>query len=204
MIKKLVWSLIRQIQRFYLGHLGENTKIFPGAKLYGKTNKISIGKNSVISSSSILNNSENKDSSINIGDDTLIASYTILATEGGFIKVGNHCSIQPFCTLYGHGGLTIGNYVRIAAHTTIVSANHIFADPHRLIHHQGLSKQGIIIEDDVWIGAGAKILDGCKIGKGSVIGAGTVVIKNVEPYSVVVGVPGKKIRVRGEQHQLSC
>ena len=204
MLKKLVWSSIRQIQKFYLGDLGENTKIFPGAKFYGKTKNISIGNNSVISSSSIINNSENKDSFIHIGDNTSIASYTILATEGGFIKIGNHCSVQPFCTLYGHGGLTIGDYVRIAAHTTIVSANHIFTDSQRPIHHQGLSKQGIIIEDDVWIGAGAKILDGCKIGKGSVIGAGTVLTKNVEPYSVVVGVPGKKIRVRGEQHQLSC
>ncbi|MFM6647643.1 MAG: DapH/DapD/GlmU-related protein [Microcystis panniformis] len=65
-----------------------------------------------------------------------------------------------------------------------------------LIRLQGETKQGIVIEDDVWIGCGCKILDGINIGKSSVIGAGSVLTKDVEPYSVVVGVPGKVIKKR--------
>ena len=67
-----------------------------------------------------------------------------------------------------------------------------------MIRSQQGTKKGIVIEDDVWIGSGCKILDGITIGKGSVIGAGTVCTKDVEPYSVIVGVPGKLLKRRGE------
>ena len=84
----------------------------------------------------------------------------------------------------------------IAAHTTVIPSNHIFASCDLPIREQGLTCKGIVIEDDVWIGTGVKILDGITIGKGSVIGAGTVLTKSIEPYSVVVGVPGRVIRMR--------
>jgi galactoside O-acetyltransferase len=85
----------------------------------------------------------------------------------------------------------------VAAFVAMFAANHDFNDPALPILEQGTStKGGIKIEDDVWIGTHAVILDGVIIGKGSVIGAGTVVTKNVLPYSVVTGVPGKMVRSR--------
>ncbi len=98
--------------------------------------------------------------------------------------------------VYGQGGVKIGNYVRITAHTIIVAPQHIFKRRDIPICEQGIESKGIIIEDDVWIGAHCTILDGVKIGKGAIIAAGAVVTKDVAPYSTVGGVPAKLIKVR--------
>jgi acetyltransferase-like isoleucine patch superfamily enzyme len=120
----------------------------------------------------------------------------MLSTSGGWIKIGNNCTVNSFAVLYGHGGLEIGNGVRISAHVVIVPMNHIYKNPAIPIWMQGETRKGIKIEDDVWIGAGAKVLDGVKIGKGSVIGAGAVVTEDIPSYSVAVGVPAKVIKKR--------
>lgn len=131
-----------------------------------------------------------------IGDHTVIHDFAHLYSGKKHIEIGRHCSINPFCVLDGHGGLVIGDHVRIANHVSIISSNHVYADPNKLIREQGLTKKGIVIEDDVWIGSGAKILDGVTIGRGAVIGAGSVVTKSVPAYAVCVGVPAKVIKSR--------
>ena len=100
---------------------------------------------------------------------------------------------------YPQAGVTIGNDVRIAAHCMMVSANHRFADPDMPIRKQGLDFGPITIEDDVWIGSRVNILAGVTVGRGSVIGAGAVVTKDVPPMSVMVGVPARKIGERGKE-----
>ncbi|MCB9079909.1 MAG: acyltransferase [Anaerolineaceae bacterium] len=120
----------------------------------------------------------------------------MLLTYKGEIEIGDNCSINPFCVIYGHGGVKIGNDVLIATHTVIIPSNHNFSSLDRPIRLQGNTSKGIIIEDDVWIGAGCKILDGVIIGKSSIVAAGSVVNKSIEPYSIVGGVPAKLIRKR--------
>ena len=134
--------------------------------------------------------------SIKVGNKSEILHGVLIMTYGGTIEIGAACSINPYTILYGHGNLTIGNNVLIAAHTVIIPANHIFTDVNTTINLQGLSTKGITIEDDVWIGAGCKILDGVTIGKGAVIAAGAVVNKDVSPYTVVGGVPAKELKKR--------
>jgi acetyltransferase-like isoleucine patch superfamily enzyme len=133
---------------------------------------------------------------ISIGRDTLIDRGVILRAYGGVIQLGSQCRVNPYVVLYGDGGLVIGNGVRIAAHAVLVAANHIYSDPNRFIFEQGETRLGINIEDDVWLGAGVRVLDGVTIRKGTVVGAGAVVTKSTEPYDVVVGVPAKKLRSR--------
>jgi len=133
---------------------------------------------------------------IEIGQNSSLERGVILRAYGGSIKIGSNCTVNPYAVIYGHGGLVIGDGVRIAAHAVIVPSNHIFADSQKLIHEQGESRQGIVIEDDVWIGAGARILDGVVIGKGTVVGAGAVVTKSTDPYTVVAGVPARRISTR--------
>jgi acetyltransferase-like isoleucine patch superfamily enzyme len=117
-------------------------------------------------------------------------------TYGGVIKIGDGCSINPYSILYGHGNLTIGNNVLIAAHTVIIPANHNFKDLEIPIHQQGLTTKGICIEDNVWIGAGCKILDGVTIGFGAIVAAGAVVTKDVVPNTIVGGVPARLLKTR--------
>lgn len=134
--------------------------------------------------------------SIEIGKGTELLYGVILMTYGGNIKIGEKCSINPYAILYGHGNLTIGNNVLIAGHTVIIPANHNFADLTIPINVQGETRKGIIIEDDVWIGAGCRILDGVIIGKGAIIAAGAVVNKDVPSNTIFAGVPAKKIKNR--------
>ena len=125
-----------------------------------------------------------------------IKDYAILAPRNGYIRIGSHSSINPFCVILGYGGVVIGSNVRIATGSCLIAFNHNFENPNIPIARQGNNTKGIIIEDDVWLGAGVKVLDGVKIGTGSVIGANSTVTKSIPPFSVAVGSPAKVIKTR--------
>jgi acetyltransferase-like isoleucine patch superfamily enzyme len=131
-----------------------------------------------------------------VGQDTRLDIGVVLRAYGGIISIGDHCSVNPYCVLHGKGGLKIGNGVRIASHTVIVASNHKFEDVGEFIHRQGDVSDGITIENDVWIGAGVKILDGVTVRRGTVVGAGAVVTRSTEAWSVVAGVPARQIASR--------
>lgn len=137
-----------------------------------------------------------KDGSITIGSHSVIHDFTMVKANKGFVQIGDYCSIQAFCTISGLGGITIGDGVRIAARTGIIAAQHNFSRLDIPIYEQGMSGQGIIIEDGVWIGTNCSIMDGVHIGSNSIVGAGSVVTKNVPENSIVTGVPAKVIRFR--------
>ena len=116
--------------------------------------------------------------------------------DRGSIEIGSATYIGPYTCLAGPGAIAIGKSCLIASHTGIYANNHNFADPSRQIVEQGITCKGIAIEDDCWLGTGVKVLDGVTIGRGSIIGAGAVVTKNIPPYSVAVGVPAKVVSRR--------
>ena len=130
---------------------------------------------------------------ISIGEDSIIKRGAILATYGGNIQIGSNVSVNPGVILYGHGNLTIGNDTRIAAQTVIIPANHHFGSREIPIRLQGIEAKGIVVGSDVWIGANAVLLDGIQSGYGAIIAAGSVVTKNVAPFTIVGGVPAKII-----------
>lgn len=133
---------------------------------------------------------------IKLGEKCTLHPYSYLRLHGGSIEIGNNVYINPYTVIYGHGGLKIGNNVLIAAHCTIIPSNHNFENIDAPIVAQGETCKGIVIEDDVWLGTGVKVLDGVTIGCGSVIGAGSVVTKSIPSYSVAVGAPAKVIKKR--------
>jgi len=96
--------------------------------------------------------------------------------------------------LRGQGGITIGDRVYTAPLVQMLAVNHIFDDPRRPMVEQGITAEGIVIGNDVWIGAGAIITDGVKIGEGAVVAAGAVVTKDVPAHTVVGGVPAKVLK----------
>jgi len=98
--------------------------------------------------------------------------------------------------LYGHGGLEIGNNCLIAAHVVFVPENHRFDQSDLLIREQGVIQKGICIEDDVWVATRVVVLDGVTIGRGAVIGAGSVVTKDIPAYAVAYGTPARVVGQR--------
>ncbi len=139
---------------------------------------------------------------ITIGDGTFVMHHTMLHVfnfrnlpQAG-ITIGKNCFIGEFNVMRGQGGIHIGNDVYTGPMVQIVAVNHVYDDPHRPIRKQGVTAKGIVIEDDVWIGAGVTVIDGVTIGRGSVIGAGAVVTNNIPPYSIAVGSPAKPIKDR--------
>ena len=105
------------------------------------------------------------------------------------ISIGKDSSINAFVHIWGHGGVEIGNRVMISSSVNIVSVTHDYMKENMRFAFPILKK--VIIEDDVWIGANSVILPGVKIGKGAVVGACSLVNKNVPEYAVVTGAPAK-------------
>jgi len=112
------------------------------------------------------------------------------------LTIGDNIYIGNNCMLHAEGGITIGSDTMIGPYTTVWTSNHIFRDKKIPIRLQGSRNEAVVIEDDVWIGANVVILPGVTVGKGSVIGAGAVVTKNIKPYIVVGGNPARMIRAR--------
>lgn len=118
---------------------------------------------------------------------------------GGSVTIGPNTHIQNNCNLKGFlGSLHIGANVQMAPGCGFSPYEHEFGDTTRPIREQGITTRGdIVIEDDVWMGLGVYVLDGVRIGRGAVIGAGSVVTKNIPPYAIAAGVPATVIRHRG-------
>jgi acetyltransferase-like isoleucine patch superfamily enzyme len=121
--------------------------------------------------------------------------------QGGKVIVGQATHIQANCCVYGYlGSVRIGQHAMIAPDCGFFPYQHKTDDLSQPMCKQELiSKGDIVVEDDVWLGTGAKVMDGVHIGRGAIIGAGAVVTRNVPPYTIAVGVPARVIRKRDIQ-----
>lgn len=119
-----------------------------------------------------------------------------LEPQGGEIRIGNDCSLRNGVIVFGAGGVRIDDDCRLATGVVLIAFNHRFDDPGVPIRTQGITKVGIHVCEDVWIGARAIVLDGVTIGRGSVVAAGAVVTRDVEPFSIVAGVPARLVGKR--------
>lgn len=129
---------------------------------------------------------------------SLITEHVIIRAPEAQLNIGENTQIGPFCVfLTGSYGIFIGKDVLIAPHCVFAAGNHEYRDLSQPIINAGNFSNGpIVIEDDVWIGANCTITDNVKIGKGAIIGANSLVNKDVAPYDIVGGVPIKKISSR--------
>jgi serine acetyltransferase len=139
-----------------------------------------------------------RNGSVSIGTRSLVGRFVELAPQGGSIVIGSNCSVNDFCIIYGAGGVTIGDNVRMATGAVVVASEHIYEDPSTPIRLQGAHLEPTTIEEDVWLGTRVTILAGVTIGAGTVVGAGAVVTHSLPPGVVAYGVPAKVIRARGE------
>jgi acetyltransferase-like isoleucine patch superfamily enzyme len=156
--------------------LGHGVYLDEGVYLHACPRGIDIGPGTIVMHGAVLHvyNFRNMPhSGIEIGRDSLIGEYSVIRGQGG-VKIGDRVYTSPF--------------------TQIIAVNHVFDDPNRPFVEQGITAEGIVIEDDVWLGAGAIITDGVTVGKGAVVAAGAVVTKDVPPHTVVGGVPARPIK----------
>jgi acetyltransferase-like isoleucine patch superfamily enzyme len=163
--------------------LGRGAYIDEGCYLHACPNGIVIGPNSIVMHGSILH------------------VYNFRNIPQSRIQVGANCLIGEYNVIRGQGGVVLGDRVYTSPFTQILAVEHVFDDPGRPISEQGITAEGIVIEDDVWLGAGVIVTDGVRIGQGAVVAAGAVVTQDVEPHTLVGGVPARQIRDLREQNQ---
>jgi acetyltransferase-like isoleucine patch superfamily enzyme len=156
--------------------LGRGTYLDHGVYIHACPAGVSIGAESFVMKNAILH----------------VYNFRDLPTAG--IRIGARSLIGEACVLRGQGGITIGDDVYLAPLVQILAVNHVYHDTTRPVSHQGITCQGIAIEDGAWIGAGAIILDGVRIGRNAVVGAGAIVTKDVPAYTIAVGNPARVVR----------
>lgn len=135
--------------------------------------------------------------SFSLGEGCLISCMSLKNQSGRLIigdsvKLNRNVMVNADCG----GKINIGNNVLIGPNTVLRASNHVFEDRDKLIQQQGHKPGTIVLEDDVWLGANVVVLPDVKIGKGAVVAAGAVVSKDVQPYTIVGGVPAKEIAQR--------
>lgn len=172
-------------------HIRDTCQFDYGAVIVGRN--IHVGDGCSFENGSLI---ECSDGPIRMGDSCHVRSGAKLYAWNGSIEIGSYVSFNTGVVIYGTGGVVIGNDVRVAANTIIVASSHVFSDLNVPIRSQGCTAKGIKIEDDVWIGANATILDGVTIGRGAVVAAGAVVNRDVPQFAVVGGVPARIINSR--------
>ena len=186
--------------RTYLAHLTPNSYISPDASIFHE--QLELGNNVFIGERTVIYQAQNG-GAVKIGERTHLHREIIIETgDGGSLIIGNDTHIQPRCQFSAYkGSIIIGSNVQIAPFCAFYPYNHQF-ESNKAIKDQSLfTKGGIVIEDDAWIGVGAIVLDGVRIGKGAVVGAGSVVNDNIPDDSIAAGVPARVVKMRKDFSQ---
>ena len=189
----------QQRQEYYAGqlkHMGENVYIGANVKIVNPQ-YISVGDNVRIGDGSTL--IARGEGGITLCNDVRLNDRVYLDTERwdtGYIYVSESVYIGTGTTLFGHHGLEIGDHTLMAQNITLTPYSHIFTNPNENIRTQGGHSKKVVIGRDVYIGMGVCVMYSGDIGDGSIIGAGSVVVKPIPAYSVAVGNPARVIKRR--------
>jgi acetyltransferase-like isoleucine patch superfamily enzyme len=166
-----------------------------GSGAFKREDLAAIGDNVVIEHGALILTPEH----ISIGSNVYIGHYAILrGYESGEMTIGDDTWIGQFCYINSAGGVEIGSRVGIGPGVKIMSSQHGEEGRHVPVMMCDLEFAPVKIEGDCDLGMGAIILPGRTVGRGAIVGAGAVVSRDVEPYSIVAGVPARKIGERPE------
>jgi len=193
------WSLLRSLKLLLRGKspkfalLDKRVSFFNLSKIhFGKYMK--LGEN--VHVSALAQEGVFLGNNVGIGAYSRIVVSTSFNQLGKFIKIGHNVGIGEFAYLGGAGGLEIGDGCIVGQYFSCHPENHNYHSLEQEIRHQGVTRQGIKIGANCWIGSKVTILDGVTIGSGSVIAAGAVVNKSFPENSIIGGVPAKLIKSR--------
>ncbi|RTY95917.1 acyltransferase [Flavobacterium sp. GT3R68] len=195
----ILLTLYKRGMMLIRGYLKTGSKVYfeRHCTVYNRKN-ISFGKNVTIEHHTKLDGyAKHK---IILGDGVKIGAYSNLLSTSHFskfgvgLKMGNNSAVGDFTHFGAPGGIEIGDNVIMGSYVSFHSENHNFSDLNKLIREQGVTSKGIIIGNNVWVGAKVTFLDGCVVGNHSVVAAGAVVNGVFPDYSVIGGIPAKIIK----------
>ncbi len=194
------WLIRGTFRKTIFGKTGKLVFVGPNVKIY-HAKQLYCGNNFIAERGCEINCiSEN---GLHFGEKVTIGSYALIrpsniygGSKGHGLKVGDYSNIGPYAYIGCSGNITIGNNVMISPRVSIYSENHNFDKPNELLKDQGVKRTYCRIEDDCWIAANSVILAGVTVGKGSVVAAGSVVTKDIPPYSIVAGNPARILKSR--------
>ena len=185
-------ALRRNWYRLRLGALGSDCHIDPGVSLQ-YPGRIRLGDGVGIGRNAALRANTDANPGIALGKGVNINDAVVINANRGFVTLGERSWLGPFCLVYGNGGVTIGKNVLVAGHTTINTVSHAAERCDIPINDQPVLTGPVVIEDDVWIGLNAVILQGVTLGHGCIVGAGAVVTRSIPAWSIAVGVPARVV-----------
>ncbi len=191
-IRQTLEGLRLRWYRLRLGGLGQGCRIEPGVSLQ-YPGHIRIGDGTGIGRNVTLRANTERSPGIELGRGVSINDSVVINANRGQVTLGDRSWLGPFCLVYGNGGVTIGSNVLVAGHSSINTVSHSAERCDIPINEQPVAIDPVVIEDDVWIGLNAVILQGVTIGRGTIVGAGAVVNKSIPPWSIAVGVPARVI-----------
>jgi len=188
-------ALRKALYPWLLGSCGRNV-IFGQNVVLRHPHKIHIGSNVVVDDNCLIDAKGESNRGIRIGDGVFIGRNTILSCKNGDIEIGDGANLGFNCEVFSASRVTIGRAVLMAAYGYVIGGDHDFSDPAKAVLAQPRTSAGVVIGDGVWMGAGAKILDGVEIGALAVIGAAAVVRENVPASAIAVGIPARVVARR--------
>lgn len=182
-----------------LGRAGRGI-LFGRSVVFRHPQRISIGDNVILDDDCVLDAKGNSGIGIYLGSGAIVGRNTSLSCKGGVIETGENCNIGANCMLLSETGLALGSNVLIAGMCYIVAGGtHGFDRTDVPIVRQAtVSKGGVTVEDNCWIGANVTVLDGVTVGRDSIIGAGAVVARSLPEFVIAVGVPARVVKLRKE------
>ncbi|MBU0517775.1 glycosyltransferase [bacterium] len=185
-------SFLKQTQGLYF--IGKRVKLRNRKHIY-------LGRNFIAEDDCEIQGASK--SGIRFGDNVTVGSFSMIRPSGYYgrelgvgLKVGDRSNIGPFAYIGCSGGITIGDDVMMGPRVSLFAENHNFKGADVTMRSQGVTRQPIVVEDDCWLASGSIILAGVTVGKGSIVAAGSVVTKNVPPYSIAAGSPAQVIKSR--------
>lgn len=179
-----------------LKHMGQNVRIGANVKIINPQ-YVSIGDNVIIMDDVTL--IARGEGGIDIADNVMLCERVYLDTQTpdqGYIKIGKRVYIGTGTTMFGHVGLEIGDFTLLAQNITLTPYSHKFDDPNEIIREQGGNMKKVTIGRDCYLGMGVCVMYTGDVGEGSIVGAGSTIVKPIPPYSIAVGSPAKVIKSR--------
>ncbi len=158
--------------------------------------KIKIGDNVIIDDNCVLDAKGCQGTDFIIGNNVILSRGCILSAKDGTLSIGDNTNFGANCLVYAVKETTIGRDTLFAAQCYVGGSMYHFERTDIPPIQQGSYANGISIGDGCWLGAGVKVIDGVKVGNGVILGTGAVVNKNIEAFTVAVGVPAKVVKKR--------